>query len=238
MLFIGIDPAGKRNKYCMAVLDGDKKIQVLSIEKLHSVYAYLAGVDHCIVGLGSIAKYQHTERHVCKNPLDKLHFPVKYAQKEDTRAGVRKTKNQRPLSDEVLTIQKGIQKLEYAPVSDEKQPKRFFLSRTDEVFRQIASGSLLPLGTDASRWQRQLLLLDQEIPLPDVMQYFEEVTRFRILQGNLPEEMIYQHAELNAILLSWLGWLATFEPARVLVTDEQNIIYRQQLTDSITDADA
>jgi hypothetical protein len=59
----------------------------------------------------------------------------------------------------------------------------------------------LPKSSIEGRIQRQLILVDHGIRLPDPMEYFEEVTRHRILQGILPEAMLYSARQLERWLL-------------------------------------
>ncbi len=228
MLFIGVDPDVQRNAYCMAVLDEERKILALSTEKLRSVYAYLAGVTQGIVGINALIRYQHSRRTARPDRIDKPHFQSAAERKKPIPDSDPSTAAPSRLGGKVVTLQEGIESLGYNPIAKKGSPRRFFLSKAEEVFQDIVSGRLLPPGGDASRWQRQLLLLEQEIPLPDVMQYFEEVTRFRILQGTLSEELVYQHTELNAILLSWLGWLESFQPDRIKVRNENRVRYQAQ----------
>jgi len=47
------------------------------------------------------------------------------------------------------------------------------------------------------------------------MDFFEEVTRRRLLLGRLPYEMIYAAGELNALVGAYTAWLAVFQEQRV-----------------------
>jgi hypothetical protein len=60
-----------------------------------------------------------------------------------------------------------------------------------------------PLFEDISfigRIQRQLLLLDLGLQVPDPMDFFEELTRFKLQTGNVPLEMVYELPRLNAFI--------------------------------------
>lgn len=56
--------------------------------------------------------------------------------------------------------------------------------------------------------QRQLLLLELGINLPDPMAFFEEITRYKLLTGNAPLEMILETSILNA-------WINAFTAKRI-----------------------
>jgi hypothetical protein len=77
-------------------------------------------------------------------------------------------------------------------------------------------------GTLEGRLQRQLALVEQGMDLPDPMDFFEEVTRHRLLQGILPFEKVFAQQELDALCAAWLAWSAVHVPERLMaVGDEQ-----------------
>ena len=44
------------------------------------------------------------------------------------------------------------------------------------------------------------------------MTFFEEVTRFRILQGALPQDQIYTPPQLSALAAAYLAWQSQRQP--------------------------
>ena len=65
------------------------------------------------------------------------------------------------------------------------------------------------------RIQRQLVLSDLELDVPDAMDFFEEITRFKILRGQLPYAKILPPGELNAWLAANTAWLAANQSERI-----------------------
>jgi hypothetical protein len=70
-------------------------------------------------------------------------------------------------------------------------------------------------GTLEGRLQRQLVLHGEKMPVPDPMDFFEEVTRFKLLKSILPVKDIYSQAELNALMAAYTAWLTVTVPERV-----------------------
>ena len=62
------------------------------------------------------------------------------------------------------------------------------------------------------RLQRQLLLHSLSIDVPDPMRLFEEITRYKIMQGKLPLDELYSVEELEALIAAYTAWKAAFEP--------------------------
>lgn len=62
------------------------------------------------------------------------------------------------------------------------------------------------------RLQRQLILQDIQMPVPDAMDFFLEITRFKLIQGELPDQDIHTFEELNALAAAFIAWQAAHHP--------------------------
>ena len=65
------------------------------------------------------------------------------------------------------------------------------------------------------RLQRQLLLHSLNLFIPDPMQIFEEITRYKIMQGKMPLEWLYSVEELEALMAAYLAWKTVKEPDEI-----------------------
>jgi predicted RNase H-like nuclease len=65
------------------------------------------------------------------------------------------------------------------------------------------------------RIQRQLILHSLSLAVPDPMRIFEEFTRFKILQGQLPLEGLFSVEELEAVIAAYTAWKAALEPDEI-----------------------
>jgi hypothetical protein len=63
--------------------------------------------------------------------------------------------------------------------------------------------------------QRQLVLYERGVRLKDAMNFFEEITRFRLLKGILPVEQIYTAEMLDVLAAAYTAWLAGHHPERL-----------------------
>jgi hypothetical protein len=73
----------------------------------------------------------------------------------------------------------------------------------------------LEAGTLEGRIQRQLVLRDEQLEVPDAMDFFEEITRYKILKSNLPTQHIFSQPEINAWLAAHTAWLLANMPERI-----------------------
>ena len=75
--------------------------------------------------------------------------------------------------------------------------------------------SYLPKYSLEGRLQRQIALYDLGLHLSDGMQFFEEITRHRLLLGQLPNDVPYEADELDALALAYTAYLSTARPDSV-----------------------
>ncbi len=96
-----------------------------------------------------------------------------------------------------------------------------------EVYPHAAFSVMLGLipfqkHTLEGRLQRQLILYERKLEIADPMDFFEEITRHRLLKGIQPLDELYQPGELDALAAAYTAWLAATSPDRVaLVGDPQ-----------------
>jgi len=69
-----------------------------------------------------------------------------------------------------------------------------------------------PKYTLEGRIQRQLLLHDRGLKVPDPMNFFEEITRHKLLHGILPKDYLYSAGELDAAVGAYTAYLAALQP--------------------------
>jgi hypothetical protein len=77
------------------------------------------------------------------------------------------------------------------------------------------------------RLQRQLVLHKQGLDLPDPMLFFVEITRRRLLQGKLPEDILLEPNELDALAGAYTAWWVAKRPDSITMlgdSDEGQVI--------------
>ena len=89
-------------------------------------------------------------------------------------------------------------------------------TRTEECFRAFQP-KLLPRRTLDGRIQRALILYEEGLRFDDPMDYYEEITRHKLLQGILRAETIYSTRQLDALAAAYLAWMAENRPGQVVI---------------------
>lgn len=106
--------------------------------------------------------------------------------------------------------------------SPESQPSGAISSRVLEVYPHGIYTALLglvpfPKNNLEGRLQRQLVLHNQGLDIPDPMRIFEEITRYRIMKGTLPLEGLYDAPQLDALAAAYTAWVAATAPGQISV---------------------
>jgi hypothetical protein len=126
-----------------------------------------------------------------------------------------------------FSLVEGLESIGYRPFPQEDLSRQWIETQADAAFWSLLGVAPLQAGTLEGRIQRQLVLLDQSLKVPDAMDFFEELTRFKILKSNLPTKNIFPQAEINAWIAALTAWLAYHKPNLVqrFGEEEDGFIY-------------
>lgn len=103
----------------------------------------------------------------------------------------------------------------YTTFPDAETPLLILETYAEGIFWRWLGGKRPLPNSLEGRLQRQLILFDQKLPVPDAMDFFMEITRHKLIQGELPDQEIYTFDELNALAAAQIAWLAAQHPDRL-----------------------
>jgi hypothetical protein len=63
--------------------------------------------------------------------------------------------------------------------------------------------------------QRQSILFDKGLRINDAMEFFEEITRFKLMQGILPDDKLYSPEQLDVLVAAYTAWVVANRPGEV-----------------------
>ena len=81
-------------------------------------------------------------------------------------------------------------------------------SHAQATFCVLAGTQPLPRLSIEGRIQRQLILYEEGVAVKDPMEFFEEVTRHKLLRGIMPTELIHTPEELDALAAALVAYRA------------------------------
>jgi len=231
--FIGIDPSGGRHPFTYAALDQDCQLMALAAGELEEVLAFLAGQQATLVAVnaprcpnkGLVRKILEDQTLA---PAHLRGADMRLAEYELRQRGIAISPTSSQPETCAAWMQTGfdfyhrLDAAGFKPYPSTNATHQWLETHPHAAYCALLGHLLLPKPTLEGRMQRQLLLYEQEIGLNDPMEFFEEITRHRLLKGVLPMEFIYSAEELDAIVAAFTAYMGANHPDQViLVGDKQ-----------------
>lgn len=228
--FIGIDPTAGKRPFTYAALGNDLELLALGQGTMEEVLAFVAGQREAIVAVSGPSR---PNQGVMKRPevREKLSPPPRPGRWMDFRLvefQLRQHKIYIPQTSasrqncpgwmqKSFTLYRRLEGLHYAPF-----PQKNATHQWIEVYPHACYTTLLghiPFAkhTLEGRIQRQLVLYEENVLVPDPMRVFEEITRHRMLQGVLTLEDLYLTEELEALVSAYTAQKAANQTDQVML---------------------
>jgi len=123
-------------------------------------------------------------------------------------------------ADVYSLLHKQLAKMSFRSYSAKNDARQWFRTDADASFSALLQHKLFPRRTLEGRIQRALILYDQGLQIHDPMEFFEEITRYKLMQGVLPLDHVYSQKELDALVAAYVAWMAAHRPQQVVVRGE------------------
>jgi len=111
----------------------------------------------------------------------------------------------------------------FSPVS-KNDPRQWAETDTQKCFLALCENELLPRRSLEGRIQRALILYGEGLQIPDPMDFFEEITRHKLMHGILPMENLHSLKELDALVAAYIAWIAVNRPSQVELLPENSAL--------------
>jgi hypothetical protein len=115
--------------------------------------------------------------------------------------------NTKPGRDLFQNFQEKLLETGFRHYSTKDGPHLWIESNADECYR-VFQPNLFSRQSLEGRLQRGLILYDEGLQIADPMEFFEEITRHKLLQGILPSEYIHSSRQLDALMMAYISWMA------------------------------
>jgi len=226
--YIGVDPLGGIKPFIFIVLDDTLSLVQKGCADLSETLTHIGNYSNCIVAVCS--PYQPNQRLMENEAIRKTITPplkpgrwLNYRLCEVILRKHRIKIIPTPAREQDCPhwMQKGfqfyrkLQKMGFQRFPTENASHQFLETYPHAAFTVLLGHHPLPKQTLEGRLQRQLLLYEKNLHLPDPMRFFEEVTRYKVLQGNFPMDLVLIPNELDAAIAAYCAWLAHHDPSSV-----------------------
>ena len=225
--YAGIDPTAGRFPFTFAALNQDLKLVVLAAGDVNDVIEFLAGQNACVVAVNAPPRPNHglVRKNLENQNLARGQLrgsDMRQAESELRERGI--TVSPTPARVEACPawMQMGFDLFHRLEEAGFKQyPQEHASLQWLETHPHAAFCALLgqiPLSkpTLEGRLQRQIALYEQGIGMKDPMEFFEEITRHKLLHGAFPMEQVYTTEELDTIMAAYMAYCVVNSPQETM----------------------
>jgi hypothetical protein len=226
--FIGIDPTAGKQPMAYAALDRDLRPLALGKGDLDDVAAFVGGQQAAFVAINAPRQPNQglMKRPEVRESLTPVPHPGRWegfrvAEYQLYQHKIRIPRTKARLANCPVWMQVGFElykrlgELGYKPYLTPEAPCQVMEVYPYAAYTVLLNSSPFPKNSLEGRLQRQLLLHNQGLDIPDPMRVFEEITRYRLLQGILPLGDLYSARELDALVAAFTAWVAATSPEGV-----------------------
>jgi hypothetical protein len=223
--FVGIDPTAGQKPVVYAALDDDLRLLALGRGGMDEVLAFMAGQRQAVAAVcaprqpnQSLMAQEEVRRQLSPRPRPGRWVNFRVADyllrqhniiSPQTNAEAEKNPNWMQMG---FTLHRRLERLGYSPYPATGSSHQCLEVYPHASFTVLLGRTPFPKYTLEGRLQRQLVLHDRELKIPDPMLVFEEITRHRLLHGILPLDTVYSPSELDALVAAYTAWLAVIHP--------------------------
>ncbi len=226
--FIGIDPTAGQKPFSYAALDNDLHLLALGQGSMDEVLAFVAGQRQAYVAvcaprrpnLGVMERSEVREKLTpAPRPGRWVNFRLcEYLLRQHNISCPKTAAREQECPNWMqsgFSLYRRLDGLGYCPYPGSDSNLQSLEIYPHACFTALLGQMPFPKYTLEGRIQRQLVLQEHDLHVPDPMRLFEEITRHRFLQGILPLEDLYSPSELDALVAAFTAWHAAAHPDQV-----------------------
>jgi len=229
-VFIGIDPTAGKKPMTYAALDNELRLLALDEGDIDEIAAFVGGQQAAFVGVNSPRRPNQNlmKRDAIRENLNPVPRPERWMgyRVAEYQLRQRNISIMRTCSVEEKChtwVRKGfevyrrLESLGYRDFGTAEAPSQILEVYPHGAFAVLLGRVPFPKTSLEGRLQRQLILHNQGLDIPDPMRVFEEITRYRILQGVLPLEGLFSPEKLDTLVAAFTAWMAVTSPGEISV---------------------
>jgi hypothetical protein len=226
--FVGIDPTAGRHPFTFAAVDQDRRLIALTAGDIDDVLAFL--VDYQAVAVAVNAPPRPNHGLVRKN-LEMQNLAPGKLRGSDMRQAESKLREHgilispTPSRPEAcpawmqmgFDLYRRLEQAGFYQYPAETATRHWLETHPQAAFCALLGLLPLPKPTLEGRLQRQIALYEQGVGIKDPMEFFEEITRHKLLHGALPMELVYSAEELDTLMAAYMAYCVINCPLEMML---------------------
>lgn len=233
LTFVGVDPTAGKHPFTFAALDEDCQLVELAAGEINDVFSFLNNHHARVVAVNAPPR---PNNGLVRRKLEQLNLAAGQLRGSDIRLAESDLRERgisivpTPSRMEICPawMQMGFDLYHRLEAAGFKQypmdeTMHYYLETHPHAAFCTLLGKLpLPKPTLEGRLQRQIALFENGVGIKDPMEFFEEITRHKLLHGILPVELVYAAEELDTLMAAYMAYCVRNCPQDViLVGDKQ-----------------
>lgn len=222
-VFVGIDPTSARKSFTYAALDRGLNLVTLADGELEDVMTFLAGQSSAMVAVNApmdvnrgLVREKMKQEMLTPHQIRGAEFRLAEYELRERGISVSGTPARADLCPAWMQsgfeLYRKLEKMGFKRYMDDRSPYQILETHPHACFCVLAGQLPLPKPTLEGRLQRQLILHGRGIQIKDPMDFFEEITRFKLIKGILPLDLISSPEQLDALVAAYTAWMAREKP--------------------------
>jgi predicted nuclease with RNAse H fold len=219
LTYVGVDPTAGRSPFTLAAINQDRKLIVLAACDMEEVLAFLAEQKPCVVAANAPPRPNYG---IVRKNLEKQNLAagqlrgsdLRQAESELRARGISVSPTPAHLEACPAWMQMGFELFRrldeagFKPYPTEQASQLWLETHPHAAFCALLGQIPLSKPTLEGRLQRQIALYEQGIDMKDPMEFFEEITRHKLLHGAFPMELVYTAEELDTLMAAYMAFCA------------------------------
>jgi predicted nuclease with RNAse H fold len=224
-VFVGIDPASSHSSFTYAALDKGLNLLALSEGELDEVTAFLAGQRSAMVAVNAPSGVNRGLKRGKKKELFKStksrSSGFRLAELELREHGIAVSGTPATVAACPAWMQAGFSlyrklgRMGFQKYPADGSEYQILETHPHACYCALVGEPPAPKPSLEGKIQRQLLLYEKGVRLKDPMDFFEEITRHKMIKGIWPLDLLYLPEQLDALVAAYTAWLATHKPEAI-----------------------
>jgi predicted nuclease with RNAse H fold len=225
-VFIGIDPTSGRSSFTYAVLDRDLHLAALADGDINDVISLLEGCSAATVAINAPASVNRgLIGRKMKKEAGALHqvrgAQMRLAEYELRELGIAVSGTPANADSCPAWMQIGfelyrkLEKMGFVKYPGNDLPKQVLETHPHACFCVLTETIPQPKPSLEGRLQRQLVIYEHGVRIQDPMDFFEEITRHKMIKGLWPLDLLYLPEQLDALVAAYTAWMVLNKPEQV-----------------------
>ena len=232
-VFLGIDPTSGKKSFTYAVLDKDLRVLSLADGEVEDVVSYVEGQPSTVVAINAPSnlnrglvekklKKEMTGQHQIRGAQMRM---CEYELRSHgiTVSGTPSNMTSCPSWMQLgFSLYRKLEKMGFSRYPKSDSDHQVLETHPHACYCMLADVTPQPKPSIEGRLQRQLLLYERGVRVRDSMDFFEEITRHKMMKGIWPVELLYLPEHLDALVAAYTAWLAFRKPEQIsFIGDEK-----------------